>query len=135
MTCTGIGIERGRMQPPRGLEARGQEFWDAVTAEHQLDASGYVLLGEIARTADTIERLSAALRSNSQEWVRLSEEAEEISEGAIRVQIVVNPILGEVRAQRLALRQLLAHLKLGTTEVGTGEASTLEKLMASFSLD
>lgn len=130
MTSIGSG-----MRQPRGLEARGLEFWDAVTSEHRLDSSGYVLLGEICRTVDTIERLSAALRSNSQEWLRLSDEVEDIAEDAVRVQIVVNPILGEVRAQRLALRQLLSHLKLGTTEVGTGEPSALEKLMASFSLD
>ncbi|MCB0060972.1 MAG: hypothetical protein KDE19_02610 [Caldilineaceae bacterium] len=123
------------MDQPRGLEARGREIWDAVTAEHNLDAAGYLLLGEIARTADIIERLSAALRSNSQEWTRLSEDVEEIADGAIRVQIVVNPILGEVRSQRLALRQLLSHLKIGTTEVGTGEESAIAKLMASFSLD
>lgn len=123
------------MQPPRGLESRGQELWDAAVAASEFDAAGLLLLGEACRTADIIERLSAALKSNSQEWVRLSEEAEMLADGSAKVMIVVNPLLGEVRQQRIALRTMLAHLKLGRVEENTGEDSPIAKLMAAFSLD
>ena len=123
------------MQPPTGLDQRGRELWDAVLEASDFDAAGLLLLGEACRTADIIERLSAALRSNSQEWVRLAEEAEVLADGAARVQIVVNPLLGEVRQQRIALRTMISHLKLGKVEEVTGEDSAIEKLMAAFSLD
>lgn len=123
------------MQPPNGLESRGQELWEAAVAASDFDAAGLLLLGEACRTADIIERLSAALRSNSQEWVRLSEEAEEMASGATKIHIVVNPLLGEVRQQRIALRTMLAHLKLGKVEDNTGEDSPIAKLMEAFSLD
>lgn len=135
MTFIGRGIGRCSMQPPSGLESRGLELWEAATAASEFDAAGLVLLGEACRTADIIERLSAALRAGSQEWVRLSEEAEETAPGVAKIQIVVNPLLGEVRQQRIALRTMLAHLKLGRVEENTGEASPIAKLMEAFSLD
>lgn len=135
MIFIGLGLGRGWMRPPIGLESRGQELWDAAVAASEFDAAGLVLLGEACRTADIIERLSAALKSSSQEWVRLSEEAEMLADGSAKVMIVVNPLLGEVRQQRIALRTMLAHLKLGKVEETTGEDSPIAKLMAAFSLD
>lgn len=123
------------MKPPTGLESRGRELWDAATAASDFDAAGLLLLGEACRTVDIIERLSAALKSNSQEWVRLSEEAEVVAGGATKIQIVVNPLLGEVRQQRIALRTMLAHLKLGAVVENTGEDSPIARLMEAFSLD
>ena len=135
MICIGLGIGRCWMQPPTGLESRGRELWDAAVADSEFDAAGLLLLGEACRTADIIERLSAALRSSSQEWVRLAEEAEMLADGAAKIQIVVNPLLGEVRQQRIALRTMLAHLKLGKVMENTGEDSPIAKLMEAFSLD
>lgn len=120
-------------QPPSGLRAWGQSLWDRVTSEVNLDAAGYFILAEAARTCDIIEKLSGALRSNSTEWVQLSDEiAEAVSPGVERIQLVVNPIIGEIRQQRLALRQLLAQLKLGKVEVDTAGESALDKLIAEF---
>lgn len=123
------------MQCPKGLDFRGVELWDAVVASADFDPAGFLLLGEACRTADIIEKLSAALKSGSQEWVRLADEAEVLADGAAKIVIVVNPLLGEVRQQRLALRTMLAHLKLGVVESGTGEESAIAKLMDAFSLD
>jgi hypothetical protein len=53
----------------------------------------------------------------------------------LRVQVVVNPLLGEVRQQRIALRTMLAHLKLGKVESLSGEDSQIMKLMEQFSLE
>lgn len=135
MIFIGLGIGRGLMRAPKGLEARGKELWEAAVAASEFDAAGLLLLGEACRTADIIERLSAALKSSSQEWIRLSEEAEMLAGGAAKIQIVVNPLLGEVRQQRIALRTILAHLKLGKVEENTGEDSPIARLMEAFSLD
>lgn len=53
----------------------------------------------------------------------------------LKIQIVVNPVLGEIRQQRLAFRQLLAQLKLGKTEDGTGAESAIDQLVAGFLSD
>jgi hypothetical protein len=126
-------------QPPTGLRAWGQALWDQVTEAHSFDAAGYFILAEACRTADIIEKLSGALRSNNAEWIQLSDEVSqavaENSDGryeVLEISLVVNPILSEVRQQRLALRQLLAQLKLGNVEVENGGESLLDKLIADF---
>lgn len=122
-------------QPPSGLRAWGKRLWDDVTGSDQFDSAGYFLLAEACRTADIVEQLSGALRSGSNEWIRLADEAEEMADGStLKIHIVVNPILGEIRQQRLALRQLLAQLKLGKTEAsdGDGDDDEFNRLMASF---
>jgi hypothetical protein len=81
-----------------------------------LDAAGLLLLGEACRTIDIIERLTAATRSDYCEWLRLSEEVEELANGGIEVRLVINPLLGELRQQRMALKQLVAQLKLGVAK-------------------
>lgn len=117
------------------METRGRELWEAAVAASSFDAAGLLLLGEACRTADIIERLSGALRARSQVWISLSEEADEIADGVAEIHIVVNPLLGEIRQQRMALRTMIAHLKLGKVEVDTGEDSPIAKLMEAFSLD
>lgn len=119
-------------QPPKGLKAWGLSLWDGVCKETLLDAAGYIILAEACRTADIIEKLSGALASGSSEWVRLSEEAEYQADGAVKISIVVNPLLGEIRQQRLALRQLLAQLKLGSTKEDTAPESAIDQLIAGF---
>ncbi|WP_221318378.1 hypothetical protein [Mycobacterium sp. AZCC_0083] len=53
---------------------------------------------------------------------------------AVEINLSVNPVLAEARQQRLALRQLLAQLKLGKTEDDTGDDDPIAKLMADFAL-
>jgi hypothetical protein len=120
-------------QPPKSLKAWGKQLWDQVIEATSLDPAGYFILAEACRTADIIERLSGALASGSTTWLSLAEEAEQIGDGAVQINIVVNPILGEIRQQRLALRQLLAQLKLGKVEATTAEDDPIAKLMAEFS--
>ncbi|QSM04621.1 terminase small subunit [Mycobacterium phage prophiGD54-2] len=122
-------------QQPKGLKDWGKHLWDGVTAGTTLDPAGYVLLGEACRTADIVERLSGALASGSSEWIRLAEEAEYTAPDAVEIKIVVNPLLGEIRQQRLALRQLLAQLKLGNSEANRSEDDDpIAKMMAEFAL-
>lgn len=121
-------------QQPSGLKSWGKSLWDQVTESSTLDPAGYFILGEACRTADVVEQLSGALRSGSNEWVRLADDAEEMADGTtLKINIIVNPILGEIRQQRLTLRQLLAHLKLGSAEVATVVTdSEIDKLMSEF---
>lgn len=120
------------------LNAWGQKLWDDVCESTTLDAAGYFILAEACRTADIIERLSGMLRGKTTEWVALAEEAvdyaEQAGEAIATVNLVVNPIISEVRQQRLALRTLLAQLKLGNVEAGTEGASAIDNLIASFAL-
>ncbi|WP_099021280.1 hypothetical protein [Mycolicibacterium palauense] len=127
-------------QPPKGLNPWGKKLWDDVTESTEFDAAGYFILAEACRTADIIERLSGMLKGKSTEWIKLSDDiatALQVSTGGMEVaevHLVVNPIISEIRQQRLALRQLLAQLKLGNTEAGTEGQSTLDKLIANFAL-
>ena len=111
------------MQPEK-LGKTGQSLWDEITKDAKLDPAGEALLIEACRTADIIDRLSGALWSKNQEWMRLSDEVEDIAPGVAEIRLVVNPILGEVRQQRLALRQMIAHLKLGAAQPKTTEEQT-----------
>ncbi|AEK09929.1 terminase small subunit [Mycobacterium phage Rey] len=111
-------------------------MWEKVTELNSFDPAGYYILAEACRTADIIERLSGALSSNNTEWVKLSDDivtAVQIAGVAVaEINLVVNPILGEIRQQRLTLRQLLAQLKLGKTEAGTAEDDPIARMMAEF---
>jgi hypothetical protein len=126
-------------QPPSGLRAWGQSLWDQVTETQKFDPAGYFVLAEACRTCDIIEKLSGALRSNNTEWLHLADEVAQAitmhSDGqheTLEISLMVNPILSEIRQQRLALRQLLAQLKLGNPEAGTGGKSALDELIANF---
>jgi hypothetical protein len=97
---------------PEGLKSRGKTLWDGVTSEVELDAAGLSILEDACRTADLVELISKAASSNG-EIMRLADEAEEIAPGAVKISIVMNPLFGELRQQRLAFKQLIAQLKLG----------------------
>lgn len=123
-------------EPPNGLRQWGQGLWDRVTEETTLDPAGYYILAEACRTADIIERLSGALRSNNTQWISLSDEIVQAMQvngvEAAEIHLVVNPILGEIRQQRLAMRQLLAQLKLGKVANGTADDDPIAQMMAEF---
>lgn len=109
---------------PENLGPRANKLYDDVVEAAELDAAGLLLLGEASRTLDIIERLTAATRSDYCEWLRLSEEIEELANGDLKVSLVINPLLGELRQQRMALKQLLAQLKLGIAKDRSASAKT-----------
>lgn len=123
---------------PKGLGSRAKALWDGVLDEVELDSAGFIILEDACRTVDIIDRLSGALKSKNQEWVRLADDiifaASEAR--ALEVNLVVNPILGEIRQQRLALKQFFAQLKLGNIKPKAQESehkSLFERLEAEFS--
>lgn len=122
---------------PQKLGPRAEALWDGVLNEVELDSAALSLLEDACRTVDIIDRLSGALRSKSQEWVRIDEEARAIADehGCVEVHLVINPILGEIRQQRMTLKNLLAQLKLGniTPKAPQDEHKSLfEQLEAEF---
>ncbi len=100
--------------PPSRLGSRARDLWNGVVNGADLDSAGLTILEECVRTVDIIDKLTGALSARNQEWLRLSEEVEFLADGAAEIHLVVNPLLREIRQQRLALRQLLGQLKLGT---------------------
>lgn len=113
-------------------------MWEQVTDATPLDPAGYYILAEACRTADIIERLSGMLNSNSTQWVALADEAVQFAmvegENIASINLTVNPVMSEIRQQRLAMRQLLAQLKLGKVMSDTADDDDpIARMMAEFS--
>jgi len=109
------------MDKPEGLEPKGEKLWESITSEVELDAAGYALLEEICRTADIIARLTKKLNSKHHEWVRLVEDVGYDGDG-VKVIVVVDQVLSEIRQQRLAIRQMMQHLSIGRVKVKGGKS-------------
>lgn len=98
---------------PVGLKARGAALWEQESAKRTLDGFTAVLLGELCRTADALDRLDSILGGRTREWIKLGDEIEMLADGGVKVTVVVDGILSERRQQQLAYRQLCALLKVG----------------------
>jgi hypothetical protein len=81
---------------PNGLAAGGRKLWRDVLAGFELRPDEERMLIAACRTVDELARLERALKN-----------AKPVVAGS-KGQDRVNPLFGEVRAHRLALRQLLA---------------------------
>ena len=96
-----------------GLKARGAALWEKETVKRTLDGFTAVLLGELCRTADTLDRLDSILAGRTRDWIKLGDELEMLADGGVKVTVVVDGILSERRQQQLAYRQLCTLLKVG----------------------
>ncbi len=121
------------MEAPDDLRSRGLQFWDEVSSSVDLDASGFVLLGEACRIVDRLDRLSAALNGAGRDWLKLADDIESIvsRDGSVKttVKVVVDGLLSEARQQQLACKSVMAQMKLGNaSQRDSGEEkSELEK--------
>ena len=89
------------MERPEGLQGRGTALWGAVTLAYtDLREGEWQALVNAVRTVDELDLLEAALAG-----------AAVVVEGS-QGQPRPNPLFGEVRAHRLALRQMLAAVGL-----------------------
>ncbi len=99
------------LKRPAHLGAAGRKLWVAILAavvdEYELDARELALLEKACGTADTVALLEKALATGSA-----------VVTGP-HGQILVNPVIAELRQQRLALARLLGAIDLGDVDETT----------------
>lgn len=109
---------------PTGLSQRGKALWEELVSGRDVDAPTAVLVAEMCRCVDRLERLNGILRGKSKEWISLAEQID-----GEDVSVVVDAALAEARQQQLALRQLMSSLGVGKLpEVKTEGGSFLDEL-------
>ncbi|MCP2046382.1 UNVERIFIED_ORG: hypothetical protein J3D58_000454 [Paenarthrobacter nicotinovorans] len=88
-------------RPPRGLNAPGKALWTSVVAEFEPDERELATLLEVCRTCDTLAALQALV----------DKEGLKDSTGTRP-----NPLLAELRMQRIAFARLMAALRIPVEE-------------------
>lgn len=114
------------MDKPQNLGTRGSNLWDNVTESTDFDAAGYHLLEDACRTADIIDRLTGLLDMDVEDWLRIVDDKGHESDGK-KLIVNVHPLLGEIRQQRIAMRQLLNQLGIARSESEGDEQSKQSK--------
>ena len=94
------------VRAPAGLRRSGRGLWHAVTGEHELSERERQLLRQAALTADLIDDLSARLAQGDL--------MSTTSQGPR-----VNPLVVELRQQRITLARLLAALRITDDDTRT----------------
>lgn len=85
---------------PRALDAAGKRLWQEVAGEYELRPDEYRVLEDACREADLIDEMAKAQRGEPL-----------LIEGS-QGQMVLNPLVSELRQHRATLAGLLAKLKL-----------------------
>jgi hypothetical protein len=89
-----------RIRPPVVLGSRGRRLWRQIVADFDLSDAERAVLVEACRTADLVDRLASRLGD------------EDLTVEGSRGQVVINPLVAELRQQRELLGRLLARLAL-----------------------
>jgi P27 family predicted phage terminase small subunit len=97
-------VSRPGSRPPAGLDKHGKSLWRKVTGEWGLRPDELELLYAACRTRDEIARMEDALGKSS------------VTVRGSQGQVRPHPLIGEVRAHRLAFRQLLGQLGIDEAE-------------------
>jgi len=98
------------------LGVRGQRTWDALGGT-DLAPAQRLLLEEICRTADRLDRLDRQLRGDEDAWMRFHS----LNEDGSIVHVVINNLLSEARQQQVALKQLLGEFRQAGGGAGKAE--------------
>ena len=95
-----------RPRMPKGFKAAGQKLWRTVLDEYELDyePAKIEILTHACRVSDTIAELN---RATSKEPLTVRGSAG---------QMVIHPLISEIRFQRGLLAQLLARLNFAPAE-------------------
>lgn len=94
---------------PDCLGEAGAALWRDVVREYDLGPNDERILLEAARTKDELERLAEKLGKSS------------VTVTGSRGQVRPHPLLGEIRAHRLALKQLLGALGFDDADAAAGD--------------
>lgn len=85
---------------PKSLEAAGKKLWREIAKDYDLRPDEYRVLEDAAQEADLVDVMAAAMRDEPL-----------MIEGS-QGQMVLNPLVSELRQHRTTLSNLLAKLKL-----------------------
>lgn len=85
---------------PRTLEAAGKKLWQEIAGEYELRPDEYRILEDACREADLVDVMAKAQR------------AEPLLIEGSQGQMVLNPLVSELRQHRATVSTLLAKLKL-----------------------
>lgn len=105
------------MSIPADLEARGRDIWAAYGAD-KLPAGSRALVHELARSADTLDRLDALVIGKREVWVEL------VTDDVGNVTLSVDGLLAERRQQQANFKQLMGEVRqLGLKQDGTAQVT------------
>jgi hypothetical protein len=114
-----VSGSKPRIPAPRGLGGAGRRLWRDVVGQYGLRVDELILLESACKTLDYIEKLDAAMADQPL-----------LSKGSMG-QDRENPLLSEVRQQRLALARLLRQIDLPELDSLTGAARSGERSSAA----
>lgn len=89
------------LPPPKGLKTHGRGLWKAVTSDYSFRPDELSVLADVCRMSDMVALMEAALEEEPTLLVRGSQG-----------QLVINPLVSEMRQYRSARSALLRQLKL-----------------------
>lgn len=112
---------------PKGLRKGGKQLWDDIHASFQLTPVVEVLVLELCRNKDRLDRISGALASKDALWFEL-DEGRELDNGDLQIKIVVNSMITEARQLGTAMSQMMS--KLGVLQPAKQEAEKNDPLAA-----
>ncbi|OZE39091.1 hypothetical protein CH278_02065 [Rhodococcus sp. 05-2254-5] len=118
---------------PKNLRPRGAALWRDLTRSEP-DAVRAVVIAELCRMADQLDRINELLAGDSNAWATVTVPKSE-GDGDVVLHLRVDALLVERRQTITTLRQLASQLKLGTgggsSDVGDAGASFLDALAQS----
>lgn len=91
----------------------GKALYDAIVADHDLDAAALVQLLEACRAKDRLDKLDALLTNDITAWARLAHNARDDV-----YEIRIDAALSQANATATQLKQLLAALRLPDSVTG-----------------
>lgn len=89
---------------PTGLGARGKRTWKAMTTEGMAPEQ-VLMLEEVCRTADRLDKLDALLRGDVSTWAQL------VADDGGDYELKVDPALAEARQQQNVFKQMLVTVR------------------------
>lgn len=95
------------MDRPDGLGSGGRSLWDAITADHDLDAAQFVQLEEACRAKDRLDRLNGLLTGDADTWATLVHDLRTED-----YELKIDAALTQANATANLMKQLLAALRL-----------------------